>query len=410
MPINPYFLVSEAVSKVVGDQNIGYNLDKRTNFVESFLLEKYVKKLQHKKPQKAARFALPDGTQGILGWTIVDDLDPEHSQSKNVFLYLEAPEGKNNIKFSIEDVEVDFAYEDIDLKRKLIELFHSVKADNKLMVDLFNFGNVFGESGRFFQELKFSDEINKVYKIPAKVVLFNDLDYSQQDTFEQLFLVSLERNALIKKSYKNHFFKKNLSSIIVRDSFLDFFIRASSPYIKVVEIATDRDFLYKIFEEDLQSFIYETKADDNLLAVFEMDLYRQEKAISSFIYDVYSSNTEFFSEVPETEAKIIKFMDEFTNKLLYLELSQYLGEGSELSKLKDAAISKMVQSTEVLTPQELRLLKGEEYFPSGLYYSLLLDLDKAEPSDKNLILSKLKLLEDKLLEVGCDYIDIAKQR
>jgi hypothetical protein len=37
MSINPYFLVSEAKSRVGSDQNLEYSLDIRINFVESFL-------------------------------------------------------------------------------------------------------------------------------------------------------------------------------------------------------------------------------------------------------------------------------------------------------------------------------------------------------------------------------------
>jgi hypothetical protein len=377
------------------------------------------------------RFTLQDGTTGIIGWgesVHSCDESPNPTARRNSFLYLKAPEGEDRIRFRLSDVvSLENFGSGLDIKDFIKDEFLEAQSKSKLMVDLFNFSNSIGESGRLFQELRYSED--KVYEFKGNAVLFYDLDYSQQEVVENLFLNTIKETYFVVRVKKDPAFVKVVLFADVRRGLLDKYIHGEPALnIGLEGIDSDKAFIRKIFENNLENEIYsiQTKTDLNYLYKYfkyflskrprddkSVDELIKEKVIMSFIYDVYSSNTKFFSEAPETEAKILKFMDEFTNKLLCQELSQYLGPLSNLStlsSLKDEAVLQILMSPEKLTPQELRLLKGEGFFPSGLYYSLLLDLDKAEPSDKNLILSKLKLLEDKLLEAGCDYIDMGEQR
>jgi hypothetical protein len=427
--IDPYVLARRTFDELYSSGNEEVKRE-RDQVIRALLSRKYSLEGIFLLPI-SIRFTLQDGTTGIIGWgesVHSHDESPNPVARRNSFLYLKAPEGKDRIRFRLSDVvSLENLGSGLDIKDFIKDEFLEAESKNKLMVDLFNFSNSIGESGRLFQELRYSED--KVYEFKGNAVLFYDLDYSQQEVVENLFLTTIKETYFVERVKKDPAFVKVVLFADVRRGLLDKYIHGETALnIGLEGIDSDKAFIGKIFENNLENEIYsiQTKTDLNYLYKYfkyflsrrprddkSVDELIKEKVVMSFIYDVYSSNTKFFNEVPETKAKILKFMDEFTNNLLQNELSEYLrplSNLSTLSSLKDATVLQILMSSEKLTPQELELLKGGESFPSGLYYFLLLDLENAEPADKNLILSKLKLLEDKLLEAGCDYIDLGKQR
>ena len=425
--VDPYFLVSEAVSKISESQDITeYNVDNRAQFVRRLLSRKYIPSNSNRGPE-SMRFVLPDGTKAIFGRgaSISEyEKDANAISRENMFLYLEAPEGQNEVSFRIDDIPYDNGVGNNDIRDKFVKSIKSAENKNKLMVDLFNFANVSGESGRFFQELKYSEEKNKVYKFSGNIVLLYDLDYSDQDILERSFFKSFKKSTISNRATKDVAFRKAFALSLVREGLLDLFVRKPlDSNIKADEINSDGTFIHKIFEQNMENDIYRVKLDPDISTIYELCLSKRkkeahfndasgrDKAIVAFVYDAYSSDKDFFDRYPDVGTRVNSFIKGFADEILAKDLSNYLGVDDELSILKDKALTSILQKQEVLTAQEVDLLMGKEYFPSGLYYSLMGDLSDTDlyTKEHGSILAKLKLLGYKLIEAGHDHIELGKQ-
>jgi hypothetical protein len=408
--IDPYVLARREFDnyELNNDKNID---NKRAIVIKTLLNRDYIFENRRYIPFSVS-FIMKNGIKGVLGWgTSYNNSDNIRNTAprENIYLYIKAPENTENIEFNIKDLPEKDISNTFNIRAFFENKMRFINSNNKLMVDLFNFSNTIGESGRFFQE--FRNITNKTYNFKGNSVLFYDLDYSQQQIIEKLFIETVKEPYFTEMATNDHNFRKAIFFTEIREGILNKYIYENdNPQLKLGEIGSDKDLVYEIFEHNTENLFFDVNTKKDIAEIYETFFTKKqstgitelskEKALFSFIYETYTSNKTFFKKNLLIDNRINLFIDNFTKKIIENEMIGYLGVVDNFDEMEKEVINSLLLGESKLTEEEANLVLGTEYFPSGLVTLL----DKKE--DKNNTTSIKKLLNYRLLESGYEPIEI----